>query len=42
MFEDNINLIESVHSSHKGYYKEQVLLSSPDVIIDVEVKDNLQ
>jgi hypothetical protein len=32
-------MIEQEHNHHKGFHKEQVLLGSPDVLVEVEVKD---
>lgn len=37
MLADNINMIEEI--KNQGFLKEQVLLSSPDVLVEVEVKD---
>ena len=36
MFADNINMIEE--NKNQGFLKQQVLLSSPDVLVEVEVK----
>lgn len=37
MFAGNINLIDE--SKNQGFLKQQVLLSSPDVLVEVQVKN---
>jgi hypothetical protein len=35
MFASNIDLHYEPEEAHKGYHKEQVLLSSPDVLVEI-------